>query len=106
VHRLTVPFAARHRDSAKQASDAAVRASGVAILGDRAYLREYWSLRAATAIVSLQSAPGHARPDNLFELGAMNLYSVQKASDDLATSIERFEEPVVTLTVRPQQAQP
>jgi hypothetical protein len=138
--------------------------SGVAIVGDRVYLREYWSLRATTAehmdrwtaerwvndthlrippassnpawraqllgwglvvslsllsdagerrcpfdvqaIVSLQSAPGHADPKNPFELGAMNLYSLQSSSDDLAASIDAFEEPVVTLTVRSQQEQP
>ncbi len=135
-----------------------VAASGVAILGDRVYLREHWALRATTAepmdrwtaerwvndtqlrippassgasgrsqllgwgvvvslslfddarqrhcpfdlqaIVSLQSVPGQADPENPFELGAMNLYTVQGAGDDLATDIERFQEPVVTLTVR------
>jgi hypothetical protein len=136
----------------------AVAASGVAVLGDRVYLREYWPLRAATAeqmerwsaerwvndtqlrvppassnaawrvqllgwghlvalalmgdarerrcsvdlqaIVSLQSAPGHADPENPFELGAMNLHSVQNAGDDLASNIEKFQEPVATLTLR------
>ena len=135
-----------------------VAGSGVAILGDRVYLREPWPLRAATAeqmhrwaaerwvndthlrippaasnaswraqllgwglvvslsllsdagqrrcpfdlqaIVSLQSAPGDTDPNNPFELGALNLYSVQQAADDLSTGIEDFEEPVVTLTVR------
>jgi hypothetical protein len=136
----------------------AVATSGVAILGDRVYLREHWALRATTAeqmdrwtaerwvndihlrippasssgsgraqllgwgvvvslsllddaerrhcpfdlqaIVSLQFASGQPDPENPFELGAMNLYTVQAASDDLSTDIEAFQEPVVTLTVR------
>jgi len=135
-----------------------IAASGVAILGDRVYLRESWPFRASTAeqmerwsaerwvndtplrippgsshalwraqllgwgvvialsllsdagerrcpfdlqaIVSLQSAAGHADAENPFELGAMNLYSVQEADDDLTTGIEQFAEPVATLTLR------
>ena len=135
-----------------------VAESGVAVLGDRVYLREYWPLRAATAeqmdrwpaerwvndtqlrvppassnpewraqllgwgvvvaltllrdarqrrcrfdlqaIISLQSAPGHADPENPFELGAMNLHSVQSAADDLSSDTETFQEPVATLTLR------
>jgi hypothetical protein len=138
-----------------------VAASGVAILGDRVYLREHWALRATTAeqmdrwtaerwvndthlrippassstsgraqllgwgvvvslsllndagqrhcpfdlqaIVSLQPASGESDPENPFELGAMNLYTVQAAGDDLSTDIETFQEPVVTLTVRSQK---
>lgn len=138
-----------------------VAASGVAILGDRVYLREHWALRATTAeqmdrwtaerwvndthlrlppassgtsgraqllgwgvvvslsllndagqrhcpfdlqaIVSLQSASDETDPEHPFELGAMNLYTVQAAGDDLSTDIETFQEPVVTLTVRSQQ---
>ena len=56
------------------------------------------------AIVSLQSAPGRDDPDNPFGIGAMNLYSVQDAGDDLATGIEGFEEPVATLTLRSPRA--
>jgi hypothetical protein len=52
------------------------------------------------AIVSLQSAAGRDASDNPFELGAMNLYTVQAAEDDLSADIETFQEPVVTLTVR------
>lgn len=140
----------------------AVAASGVAILGDRVYLRERWALRAATAeqmdrwtaerwvndthlrippassgasgrarllgwgvvvslslladarqrrcpfdlqaIVSLQSASGEADPGNPFELGAMNLCTVQAADDDLSMHIETFHEPVLTLTIRPRRS--
>ncbi len=138
----------------------AVSASGVAILGDRVYLREPWAVRATTAeqmdrwtaerwvndthlrippasssvlgraellgwgvvvsllllddarrrhcpfdlqaIVSLQSVSGQTGPENPFELGAMNLHSVQADGDDLSTHIETFQEPVVTLTLRSQ----
>jgi hypothetical protein len=138
-----------------------IAASGVAILGDRVYLREHWALRATAAeqmdrwtaerwvndthlrippasssssgrpqllgwgvvvslsllddagqrhcpfslqaIVSLKSASGHADPESPFELGAMNLYTVQASGDDLSADIETFQEPVVTLTVRSQR---
>jgi hypothetical protein len=135
-----------------------VAASGVAILGDRVYLRANWAARAETAeqmdrwsaerwvndthlripprssnaswraqllgwgvvtglsllsdagarhcsldlqlIVSLQSGPGDIDSENPFELGALNLYSVQATDDDLALKIEQFAEPVATLTRR------
>jgi hypothetical protein len=54
------------------------------------------------ADIGLQSAPGKANPDTDFTAGAMHLYSLQESTDDLGLQIEKLEQPVVTLTLRPQ----
>jgi hypothetical protein len=137
-----------------------VALSGVALLGDRVYLREYWASRAGTAEqmdrwsaerwvndvsldsplppsdaswrpqllgwgwlvalsllndaserrcpfdlqvdLNLQSVEGKADPEIDYSVGALHVYSLQEAGDDLSLAIEKFEQPTATLTKRPR----
>lgn len=71
--------------------------AALSLLGDAAERRCRFDLQ---AIVSLQSAVGQPDSENPFALGALNLHSVQRPDDDLATDVERFQEPAATLTLK------
>jgi hypothetical protein len=54
--------------------------------------------RPAQATIGLQSAPGMADPDIDFPVGAVHLYQLIEARDDLRPRIESFAQPVLVIT--------
>jgi hypothetical protein len=52
------------------------------------------------ALISLQSALGHADPEIDFACGTVNFYAIREPHDDLSHDIEGFAQPVLTLTAQ------